>query len=235
MWNRFTLLIALPLHLLAQTSRVPFVGCPSIGQAGPVPAPKGADEKVQLEAGDAQRLAFYKASGNLSVLAPRGWQCFEDDGSSGGELFVTPDHTAGRHRGVAGSVVELDATDGGGSGTSQVSRVIARVFPTQWPLVKGLINAGDLPASEFRFGPYPKDKLLVQTDRLVQYRTPPRAEGLGTMSQLKANDDPIDGVAILEGQTPDLLMLRVRLPRELRDLAPVIIHDLLIRQRRDAR
>ena len=55
------------------------------------------------------------------------------------------------------------------------------------------------------------------------------------MNLLEANDDPIDGVALLQGQTPDLLMLRVRLPLKQRDLAPVIIEQLLLRQRSDAR
>jgi len=55
------------------------------------------------------------------------------------------------------------------------------------------------------------------------------------MGHFKANDDPIDGVAILEGQNPDLLMLRVRLPREQRYLAQIIIQDLLLRQRNNAR
>jgi hypothetical protein len=55
------------------------------------------------------------------------------------------------------------------------------------------------------------------------------------MSRLKANDDPIDGVALLQGQTPDLLMLRVRLPLKQRDLAPMIIQQLLLRQRSDTR
>ena len=55
------------------------------------------------------------------------------------------------------------------------------------------------------------------------------------MGHLKANDDPIDGLAVLKGQTPDLLMLRVRLPRDQRDLAHVIIQELLVRQRSDAR
>jgi hypothetical protein len=31
---------------------------------------------------------------------------------------------------------------------------------------------------------------------------------------------------MLQGPTPELLMLRVRLPRELRDLAPIIVHQL---------
>ncbi|MGD0132522.1 MAG: hypothetical protein ABSE57_10770 [Bryobacteraceae bacterium] len=55
------------------------------------------------------------------------------------------------------------------------------------------------------------------------------------MGHFKANDDPIDGVAILQGQNPDLLMLRVRLPPELRDPAPVIIKDLLLRQSNNSR
>ncbi len=91
------------------------------------------------------------------------------------------------------------------------------------------------PAIHFTFGPYPGDKLIVQTDRLVQFQTVPHSEGLGTMSRLKANDDPIDGVAILEGNNPDLLTLRVRLPSRQRDLAPVIIKDLLIRQSNNSR
>jgi len=211
---------------------VPFVGCPSDGQAGPVPAPNGIDKKVQIEAGTAKRLAYYTASGDFGILAPRGWDCFEDYGSSGGELFVVPGRVYG---GIVGPVVELDATSGSGSGTSQVSRVVARVFPAHWSLVKGLIAAGDLEATDYPFGPYPKDKLIVQTDHLVQYRTPAHSEGLGTMDRLRANGDLIDGIAILDPKTLDLLMLKVRLPRELRDLAPVIIQQLLVRQRRDAR
>jgi hypothetical protein len=133
------------------------------------------------------------------------------------------------------SAVELQATQGGGSGMYEVAQVLARVFPSQRPYVQGVINSDVEPASDFTFGPYPNDELILQTKRLVRYRTPPHSDGLGTMSGLKANDDPIDGVAILEGKTPDLVVLRVRLPPEQRDLAPVIIQDLLVRQRRHAR
>jgi hypothetical protein len=101
--------------------------------------------------------------------------------------------------------------------------------------VKSVIDLFDQPANTYTFGPFPNDKLIVQTDRLVEFHTPPRAEGLGTMSRLKANDDPIDGVAILEGKPPDLLTLRLRLPPRQRDLAPTIIQELLLRQRGHAR
>jgi hypothetical protein len=46
---------------------------------------------------------------------------------------------------MAGPAVELSATEGGGSGTATVAEVWARVFPAFWPIVKGLINNGDLP------------------------------------------------------------------------------------------
>ncbi len=180
----------------------------------------------------AERLAYYKAAYGSGVLAPRGWYCLETAGSSGGDLVVLPEPKWG---GITGPAVLLHATDGGGSGMYEVAKVIARVFPAYRGFVQGVIASEVEPASAYPFGPYPKDKLTVQRKRLVKYRTPPHSEGLGTVSQLKANDDPIDGVAILQGPTPDLVMLNVRLPRELRDLAPMIFHDLLLRQGSDAR
>lgn len=216
--------------------RVPFVGCPSDGQTGPREVPKGTDQLVQIKASVARRLAFYTSGGGFGVLAPRGWYCFALYGSSTGRLFVAPRViNANDLIPIAGSAIELDATEGGGSGTALAAEVWARVFPALRPLVQGLIDAGDLSAEAYPFSPYPGDKLIVQAARLVRFQTPPHSEGLGTMGRFKANDDPIDGAAILQGQNPDLLMLRVRLPHKQRDLAPVIIQDLLVRERSDTR
>ena len=77
-----------------------------------------------------------------------------------------------------------------------------------------------------KFGPYPKDRLIVRSERMVEYKTPANSEGLGTTGALQMNNDPIAGVAILQGATPDLVFLGVRLPREMRGLAPVIMHQL---------
>jgi hypothetical protein len=44
--------------------------------------------------------------------------------------------------------------------------------------------------------------------------------------RLQASDYPIDGVAILHGDTPDLLLLTVRLPAEMHDLASHIIRQV---------
>ena len=116
-----------------------------------------------------------------------------------------------------------------------MARVFARVFPAQRAFVRKVIDEFGLAADAYQFGPFPKDKLTLQGDRLVQFLTPPHSQGLGTINWVRPNDDAIDGVAILEGPTPNLVMLNVRLPRELHNLAPVIIHDLLVRERRDAR
>ncbi|HTB18005.1 MAG TPA: hypothetical protein VK708_07795 [Bryobacteraceae bacterium] len=226
--------------LVAQTFRVPFVGCAQDGQAGPVEAPIGTDEQVRIDTPVARKLAFYSTGRGFGVLAPRGWFCFGNYGSSGAELFVSPrplkavDLFGPNWGGIAGPAVELERTQGGGSGTALVAAVLARVFPAYRPFVQGLIDAGDLPAAEYTFGPYPDDKLITKRARLVRFQTPAHAEGLGTMGQVKANDDPIDGAVVLQGKNPDLLMLRVRLPPEQRDLASVIIQQLLIRQRRNA-
>ena len=197
MANRVVLLVALVLPMLAQTSRVPFRRCPSDGQTGPIGAPKGRTAVVHLEPKMAMGLAYYQAVGPR-VLAPRGWHCFGLYGSSGDILYIAPepiqpDLSAQPPRGAG---VVLHNVIGGGSGTSMVTPVIARVFPQYWPLVRGLIQAGDLSEEDNVFGPYPTDKLIRQTTTLVQFQTPPHSEGLGTMESFKPSDEPIDGLAI---------------------------------------
>lgn len=102
--------------------------------------------------------------------------------------------------------------------------MIARVFPAYKWFPQSLINSGL--GDGIVFGPYPNDKLIVQSRRLVEFETPANSEGLGTTYRVEASGDPIEGAAILQGTNPDLLMLRVRLPREMRDLAPIIIHQI---------
>jgi hypothetical protein len=242
MRNCSALLISIALcscALFAQTVRVPFIGCPADTQKDPEEAPRGTELAVQTQRSRARKLAYYKSSVTPGILAPRGWHCLGVIGSGGSSLFVSPEPIkvlfGSGWSGIEGPAVEIDDVFGGTSGRFDVAEVIARVFPAQRAFVQNVIDLFDQPASEYTFAPYPKDKLIVQADRLVRFQTPPHSEGLGTMNRLRANADPIDGIALLEGQTPDLLMLRVRLPPEQRDLSRVIIQELLVRQRRDAR
>jgi len=231
-----------PSSLFAQTNpqppdqespalRVPFVGCGSDGQVGPVAAPTGAEKVVRIEASAAQKLAYYKAEIGPGVLAPRGWYCLGTYGSSGSSLFVIPqpinrnDRFSTTGGGITGPVIRVSQMLGGTSGRFAVAGIIARIFPGQKAFVQSVIKEGIAAASDFPSGPYPKDKLILQSDRIVEFQTPPHSEGLGTLNSLQANNYPINGVAILKGQAPDLLHLRVRLPAGLNDLTSQIIQQ----------
>lgn len=216
-----------------QSSVVPFVGCASDGQVGPLPAPEGKPLKLPIPQDVADRLAYYKAENGSGVLGPRGWHCFGVYGSSGGSLFVTPETIDSKQffdskagwKGFRGDVIQISDSIGDTSGRFSVAMVIARVFPKHKKFVEGVIAEGLEPASDFPFGPYPADKLHYRSDALVEYETPANAEGLGTRSWLLANGQSIRGVEMLTGETPDLVSLAVRIPAALNDLVNVIVQQ----------
>jgi hypothetical protein len=86
-------------HLVSQEeahsagSQVPFVGCESDGQVGPLTAPHRAAKKLMISPELASRFAYYEAEDGFGVLAPRGWHCFSTYGSNGSNLYVTPETT----------------------------------------------------------------------------------------------------------------------------------------------
>jgi hypothetical protein len=212
--------------------RVPFVGCASDGQIGPLKAPKGKGNVVAISPEAARRLAYYKAAQGPGVLAPRGWHCFGTYGSNGSNLYVSPNpigdplQSAGPWAGLTGAAVQLSEMFGRTSGRFEVARKIARVFPAHMAFAQTIISERIEPASSFPQGPYPDDKLVYRNKEVVEYETPPNQAGLGTSSQLKKNASPITGVAILTGETPDLIQLSVRLPRGATDLGPAITRQL---------
>ena len=185
---------------------------------------------ISLEA--AQHLAYYKSAQTSGVLAPRGWYCFGFYGSGGDTLFVSPRPIdtakifvtdASR---FTGPVIEVAYRSGDTSGRFDVVEITARIFPAYKAFVTETMELFDEPAGSVPFGPYPKDRLTYKSKRLVEYRTPPQTDGLGTHSWLKKNGSPIDGVAMLVGQTPDLLLLSVRLPADLTGLTSAIVHQV---------
>lgn len=213
--------------------RVPFVGCKSDGQMGPVKAPSGQGKVVLVAAQAAARLAYYKAEEGFGVLAPRGWYCFGTYGSNGEVLYVSPNpiHAAyvlstTKPTGFTGPAIEISFRYGDTSGRFDVARMIARVFPSHRGFARDVIGEGIEPASAFPSGPYLKDKLTYKSREIVEYETPPGGMGLGTQSWLLKNADPISGVAILVGQTPDLVHLSARLSPRMVDLAAVIVQQV---------
>lgn len=213
---------------LGQTKpvRVPFVGCNGIGQAGPIKAGFGRPRTVHIPQDKSLSLAYYSGA-RLGVLAPRGWSCFCTYGSGGEALFVSPDVTIERTRlsddwsGLTGHIVEVRHSLGSTSGMFTVARVIARVFPSRLAFARELIKEGD-----FAVGPYPTDQLAYKGKENVEFQTPAKMKGLGTELRLLEGSEPIRGVAMLVGPTPDLIFLAARLPANLVDLVPYMIRQV---------
>ena len=218
----------------AQPVPVPFVGCPSDGQQGPQPAPKSPRYPVLVDAALAPGLAYY-AAGMLGVLGPRGWHCFGSYGSSGAYLFVSPspELTKTLSQGAMhyGSVVIVSYNFGDTSGRYTVADVIARLFPSHIAFVRRMIERSDLP-KDFRVIPYSGDTFTAKSDRIVQFSTVPNQAGLGIALRLKPSHLPVDGIAILVGDTPDLLQVIVRVEPQLTSLKPHILRQVEIDARR---
>jgi hypothetical protein len=211
--------------------RVPFVGCASDGQVGPMDAPKGVSMSFPISPAAAKQLAFYQSAKGSGVLGPRGWHCFGTYGSSGEALLISPEAIDdGRimgndWKGFFGPAIEFSRRYGDTSGRFDVAAIIARVFPGHKQFVQRVVAEKGMVQS-FESGPYPADRLTYRGKNMVEFQTPPNSKGLGTdASMLQPNSSAVSGVAILFGSTPDLLLLTVRLPAELQPLANDIIHQ----------
>jgi hypothetical protein len=212
----------------AAAERVPFVGCASDGQVGPVAAPKGAPKTVAIDAAAARRLAFYQAQNSSGILAPRGWKCFYVYGSSGASLMVAPSGNLASAAGsrLSGMAVVATFDNGGTSGRFEVAKYAARLFPKEeQAFIAGVIAEGIEPKSDFPSGPYPADKTTYKNARLVEFETPANKDGLGTSDRLQKNAQPIHGMAVLKDSPdgPDFFLLTIRLPANQIDLVPAII------------
>jgi len=120
---------------------------------------------------------------------------------------------AGTDNGFSGPAIQISVSLGETSGRFEVARVIARVFPQQQSFVRELIEAHDglLSDSNVVYGPYKTDKLVHLDRNTVEFQTPANTDGLGTMSRLRKNGQPITGAIILTGDTPDAVHLSIRL------------------------
>jgi hypothetical protein len=219
-------------HGAKASESVPFVGCPSDGQLGPIAAPKGAAKAVDLDAATASQLAYYQAKESFGVLAPRGWKCFYVYGSSGASLAVAPSgnlQDTGTS-GLGGPAVVESVSSGGTSGRFAVAKYSARLFPKlEQAFIASVIAEGIEPKKNFPFGPYPADKTDYKTGRLLEFETPANSDGLGTSDRLRKDLTPIRGMAKLEESvppgSPDFYLLTVRLPANQAHLSSAIIAE----------
>ena len=214
------------------SSQIPFVGCESDGQVGPLKAPKEKGERLAVPAEIANRVAYYQAEDGFGVLAPRGWHCFSNYGSSGSSLFVTPEPIDRKAlfspgwKGFSGQAIQVSVSAGDTSGRFEVARMIARVFPDHMGFVQDVIAEGIEPASSFSAGPYPTDKVTYRNKKIVEFETPPKTKGLGTDSRLRVNSCAIRGVAILFGEETSLAYASLRLSPRNQDLIQTIVRQI---------
>ena len=215
--------LALVLGLVAGQPAVaaetlPFVGCPSDGQLGPIPAPTGAPVPTKLAPAIASGLAFYKAGQDeTSVVAPRGWACDYVYGSDGGFMIVAP---TDKPETLVDSPLKTQAVvlivhSGQTSGRFASAEYAARLFPKQArAFIASVMAEGIEPKTAFVFKPYPQDKVTPMGPREIAFETPPGAQGLGTAEHLEPSALPVKGIARLQGdpKTPDFFILSVRLP-----------------------
>jgi hypothetical protein len=180
---------------------------------------------MKLDAVVSKRLAFYESEETGGVLAPRGWHGFGTYGSMGSTLYVSPQHLIfdDLHAEVTGPVLIECYRTGETSGRMEVARVFARVFPNQKAYVESVKEA--YPGLDLPFGPYPKDNLKYRSESIVEFRTPPHSEGLGSSFGLTPNDEPIRGVVISGEEGPSVAVLVVRLPPDKDDLTAYIIRQ----------
>jgi hypothetical protein len=208
---------------------IPFIGCDSDGQVGPIDAPAGITMSMLAMPSDAQKLSYYKAANGIGGLGPRGWYCFGTYGSGGETLYIKPQPIKAATifsdgpGDAGGPGIEVAYRFGGTSGRFSVAEVIARVFPAYKSFTLDVMKEFDQPNDLFTFGPFPSDRLIYKRDALVEYRTPAESEGLGTYSWLKKGAIPIEGAAILVGDEHDLALLSIRLPINLSGLTTLII------------
>ncbi len=208
---------------------VPFKSCVSYGQADKSEAPKGTTKYVAVRARDAQKLAYFESADGIRILAPRGWSCEGSSGSSSVTLSLSPTpihHELSSLQGRAAIVVSHVFSEN--SGNVEIAQIIGRVFPEYRASAVQTMKGWDISLPS---GPFPKDTLKYRSNRIVEFRTPPQTEGLGNFhSWLGKSDRPVAGVAILIldgpkmfGVPPNVVLLSVRLPREMAGLADTII------------
>jgi hypothetical protein len=181
----------------AAAGEVPFVGCASDGQVGPIAPPERSEidhVPAEAEAG----LAYY-ATHATGTLAPAGWNCFAAHGSNGERLVVAPlelDFEAiVADAGLRGPAVEIDHEYGFTSGRYAVAAMILRHFPAHIDHARAVEEMEiplDPPES---FGT--RDRILPMGDDALAFVTPAGAEGIGTRNALAADGEPIAGLVLL--------------------------------------
>lgn len=183
--------------------KVPFIGCPSDGQTGPLGPPTGTARTVHLSAKLPGAIAFYQGEGGAGVFAPAGWHCLALYGSSGEAIIVSanalPKSGVPSGNSIDAPVIEYSALSGETSGRFGVAIYGHMLFPDLTKdFVQGVEDEGIESKSDIEEARYPKDKLTFLNKTLVQFETPANTKGLGTEGYVNVSQASITGLVALD-------------------------------------
>lgn len=232
--SSYAVVAAIAFQALAANAaevQVPFVGCPADGQAGSLDPPTGSAKTLHVDGQLPVPFAYYKGEQGAGVFAPAGWHCRVWYGSSGGFMIVTPNPIRPPYfppPGYVAPVVQLSTMLADTSGRFEAARLCAMLFPRLTrKFVKQVELEEKLMESEREdTRKYPTDTLKYLSPRIVEFRTPPNTRGLGTESHIKAGNQPIQGLVVLnlDGGTPAAVsQLSTNLGESDQALAPFIL------------
>lgn len=191
-----------------QEVTVPFIGCPSDGQAGPIPPPTGKTRKIGVSFKLPGKVAFFKGVQGIGVFAPAGWHCFVSYGSAGATTIVSAHAlpTSGMPpRDLGAPTIDISSYAGDTSGRFNVAILGHMLFPdVSKDFVKKVEDEGILSKAQIEKIAYPTDKLTYLNKTLVQFETPANAKVLGNgylndatpLLSLVSWNDGDDGVGV---------------------------------------
>ncbi len=201
---------------IPEYASVPLIGCPADGVGGPVKAPIAGTVAVTAPAEPAGRLAYYAAAFQTAtdhgVLAPLNWQCGAINTATGTTLYVAPepvnlDKLLHYQQTFSGPVVVLSVTQGTGDGKAVVNEFVNN-FLDKLPAPKDPTDPKPLQ----QFGTKQLEALLQPQITIREFEMPPDQDVPGLDNSVEPNQQPIQGVAIVVGPTPDLIVVETRLP-----------------------
>ena len=209
-----------------EAGTLPFVGCPSDGQSGPVEAPHAPQILPEVPPREAASLALYQSAAQ-AMVGPQGWHCVGLYGSDGSVLLITPaahvpSEFFAENAALTGPAIEVTRSIADTSGRFEAARIAARLFPARRAFVQSVIDEGIEAADQFPFGPYRTDAVLRQSPSAVEFLTPAGKPGMGTMGRMTPGADPIHGLALM-ARGNDTTLVNVRLPAGQTRLAETII------------
>jgi hypothetical protein len=212
--------------------QVPFVRCPSDGQAGHLEPPPQEPTTATVEEVSAGEIAYYKGVMAPGAFAPRSWHCHVWYGSGGGLLLITPEVLGSAPGSVwppktQGQAIELALDDSGASGRYNVAKYALLFFPkTAAKFIQSVNELLDIPISRSSLQPFERDSITATTGTMAEFVTPSDTTGFGTERYLGPSPDPISGIAFLDDSSPygpNFISVQVRLRASHSDLKAALL------------